>query len=111
MNHFNAGADEYRSPTLKKFLETEQDTPKRRIVSAKTSIDKSPEVQGDIPDDVLVVVSKLKAYIKAKSGLSTSADVMPVLSSIIRQECDKAIQNAHRSERKTVMARDFNLNA
>ena len=57
--------------------------------------------------EVLVVASKLKNYIKGKSGMNTSAAVFPVLSERLRQLCDQAIENAKREGRKTVMDRDF----
>jgi histone H3/H4 len=57
--------------------------------------------------ETLVVVSKIKAMVKAKSGLSTSAAVMPVLSKIVEEACLKAIENAKADGRKTVMDRDF----
>lgn len=62
---------------------------------------------GEAPRDVLVVVSKLKAYIKAKSGMNTSDGVIPVISDQIRKLCDQAAANAQRDGRKTVMDRDF----
>ncbi len=62
----------------------------------------------DLEKEVLVVVSKLKGYIKEKSGgMSTSADVMDVLSDRLRRACDAAIESARTDGRKTVMARDF----
>lgn len=57
--------------------------------------------------DVLVVVSKLKKYIKDKAGMNTSAAVADALSERIRQLCDQAIENAKTDGRKTVMDRDF----
>ncbi len=59
--------------------------------------------------EVLVVVSKLKNYIKSQSGMNTSGNVAPALSALIRQLCDQAIENARRDGRKTVMDRDFSL--
>ncbi len=55
---------------------------------------------------VLVVVSKLKSYIKTK-GMNTASNVPPVLSKILRHYCDQAIENARKDSRKTVMDRDF----
>ena len=55
----------------------------------------------------LVVVSKLKSYIREKSGLNTSAAVAEVLSDKVRALCDQAIENARKDGRKTVMDRDF----
>ena len=57
--------------------------------------------------EVLVVVSKLKKYVKDKAGMSTAANVAPVLSEKIRELTDRAIENAQASKRKTVMDRDF----
>ncbi len=74
--------------------------PARRVVSP-------PKPEGDVPEDVLVVVSKLKAYIKARSGMSTSDGVIDVLSNHLRRISDQAIENATAAGRKTVMDRDF----
>ncbi len=57
--------------------------------------------------DVLVVVSKLKAYIKSKADMNTSGNVTDKLSGIIRGLCDQAIEKARQDGRKTVMDRDF----
>lgn len=57
--------------------------------------------------EILVVVSKVKAYVKNKAGMSTSASVTEALSDKIRQFLDEAIQNAERDKRKTVMDRDI----
>ncbi len=57
--------------------------------------------------EVLVVASKIKNYIRGKSGMNTSAAVMEVLSSRIRQLCDQAVESARSDGRKTVMDRDF----
>lgn len=58
----------------------------------------------------LVVVSKVKKYIKNKAGMNTSATVMDQLSKIVEKEIEKAVQNAKNDNRKTVMDRDFHLN-
>jgi histone H3/H4 len=57
--------------------------------------------------EVLVVASKLKNYIRSKSGMNTSASVMPILSEKIRGLCDEAVERAKAEGRKTVMDRDF----
>ncbi|NGX38003.1 MAG: hypothetical protein K1000chlam2_01172 [Chlamydiae bacterium] len=57
--------------------------------------------------DTLVVASKVKAYIKKQSQMSTSASAMAALTKIVEEECHKAIENARRDGRKTVMDRDF----
>ena len=55
----------------------------------------------------LVVVSKLKKYIKEESGFSTASSVVGALSGKIRNLCDQAIEKAKSDGRKTVMDRDF----
>ena len=57
--------------------------------------------------EVLVVASKLKNYIREKSGMNTSAAVIDVLSDKIRRMCDEAVERAKQDGRKTVMDRDF----
>ena len=56
--------------------------------------------------EVLVVVSKLKNYIREKSDMNTSGGVADVLSERLRMLCDRAIENARKDGRKTVMDRD-----
>ena len=58
-------------------------------------------------DGVLVVISKLKKYIKAQGGMNTAGNVAPALSEKIRGMCDSAIESARSDGRKTVMDRDF----
>lgn len=57
--------------------------------------------------DVLVVASKLKQYVRERSGMNTSDGVMDVLSDALRTLADRAIRNAQRDGRKTVLDRDF----
>ena len=65
------------------------------------------ESEGNSEKEILVVASKLKNYIRAKSGMNTSAAVVDVLSDKIRDLCDQAVEAAKRDGRKTVMDRDF----
>ena len=62
---------------------------------------------GSVPREILVVVSKLKAYVRARSGMNTSDEVIETLSDRLRTLCDKAIAQAREDGRKTVMSRDF----
>jgi histone H3/H4 len=57
--------------------------------------------------ETLVVISKLKKYIRSVSGMNTASGVAPALSNIIRQMCNEAIEKAKADGRKTVMDRDF----
>ena len=58
-------------------------------------------------NEVLVVASKIKAYIKDKGDMKTSANVLEVLSDRLRSMCDKAIESARSDGRKTVLDRDI----
>lgn len=58
-------------------------------------------------EEVLVVVSKVKNYIRAKSEFNTAGNVAPKLSEMVRRMCDQAIERARSDGRKTVMDRDF----
>lgn len=82
----------------------------RRIIPAQqpsVATYASTSGQSAIPHDILIVASKLKDYIRARSEMNTSASVMDILSDIVRIECDRAIDNARREGRKTVLDRDF----
>ena len=72
--------------------------PRRRVLSADDD---------RLPNDVLVVVSKLKAYVRARSGMNTSDNVVGVISDHIRELCGAAIRCAAEDDRKTVLDRDF----
>lgn len=61
----------------------------------------------DVTDkDILIVVSKMKKYIKDRSGFNCSDAVADMLSDHVRAICDDAIRMAARDERKTVLDRD-----
>ena len=59
----------------------------------------------------LVVVSKIKKFIKDSSGMNTAGDCADALSTLIANELTKAVERAKTSGRKTVMARDINTQA
>jgi hypothetical protein len=69
----------------------------------------SPE-PAEAPDEeheVMIVVSKLKQYIRNRSGMNTSDGVVAVLSDHVRQLAREAIRRAGEDGRKTVLDRDF----
>ncbi len=88
--------------------------PARRIVGAPPSAAPAATPTGtaavhlnDIVDrDMMIVVSKLKKYIKDRSGMNCSDAVAEVLSDHVRILCDDSIRAAGRDERKTVLDRD-----
>ena len=57
--------------------------------------------------EVLVVASKIKKYIKDKSGMNTSGNTMEALTALLTRALDQAIENAKSDGRKTVMDRDL----
>ncbi len=57
--------------------------------------------------EVLVVVSKIKNYVRSKAEMNTSGNVASKVSDIIRKLCDEAIEKARQDGRKTIMDRDF----
>lgn len=77
--------------------------PRRRVVRPEATA--TP--RDAPPREVLIVASRLKEYIRARSGFNTSEGVLGPLSDIVRRVCDEAIRNAERSERKTVLDRDI----
>ncbi len=56
--------------------------------------------------EILVVASKVKAYIKEKGECNTSAETIEALSKVLEKVIDDSIANAKEQKRKTVMARD-----
>lgn len=100
-----SGASSSAAPELSSMASSSgggsADAPRRRTVASP------PARDDDSPQDILIVVSKLKKYIKARSGFNTSDAVMSVLSDHVRALCDQAIRTAAQNERKTVMDRDF----
>lgn len=102
LRHRESWAIEKTSPS-----EAEAPAPARIIVPSRASA--PSESESTISnDDILVVASKMKAYIKDKSGgMNTSAEVMDTLSQKLRKLADEAIVRARNDGRKTVMARDF----
>lgn len=110
--HRSAGAVEKTAP---KVLSIAAEAPKRIIVQSSTaangpaasSVVQTQHKKSAMENEVLVVVSKMKQYIKDVSDMNTSEDVNQVISHMIRAQLDRAIEHARREGRKTVMARDF----
>lgn len=107
--HKSAGAIEKMAPKTPEApiptVAAEARTPARIIVKPTTT---SSAMQA-LPQEVLIIASRLKEYIQAKSEFNTSGSVMDVLSDYIRVVCDRAIDNARADGRKTVLDRDFDF--
>ena len=78
-------------------------TPEPAASSASTS---SLTLTEDVEREVLVVVSKMKKYIRDRSGMNCSDAVADALSEHLRALCDQAIRTASADGRKTVLDRD-----
>jgi hypothetical protein len=79
--------------------------PPRNVTIARTAADTGDEQRAE--SEVLVVVSKLKKYIRDWSGMNTSDGAVPVLSEYLRELCREAIRQAGLDGRRTVLDRDF----
>lgn len=99
MNHRESWSVERVAPSQQAWESQQQQAP----VPKKASVE-----GGSVSDkEILVVVSKIKAYIKTKGDMNTAGDVSEWLSTRLRSLCDDAILAAKQAGRKTVMARDF----
>jgi hypothetical protein len=67
----------------------------------------APKAPDPAEREVLIVASRLKAYVLARSGFNTSDRVLEPLSEVVRLHCDRAIEKARAEGRKTVLDRDF----
>jgi len=116
MRHREAWAEAAKAPTRAEWeLQQAEEaagaakSAEERIVNENQSNATSASSGGgaEMSQDVLIVVSKLKAYIKSKSGMNTSDGIVPVLSNLVREICDRAIESARSDGRKTVLDRDI----
>lgn len=57
----------------------------------------------------LIVISKVKKFIKEKADMNTSAGFFEPLNTDILKACRDAISHTQKLGRKTVMGKDFNL--
>lgn len=120
--HRDAGAIEKKSPSQSAPSQPTEvlsggassSQPQRRIIVNASSAgggvslsQPSGVKKSAMEHEVLVVVSKMKQYIRDISEMNTSEEVCQKLSDLIRRQCDQAVENARADGRKTVMARDF----
>jgi hypothetical protein len=80
--------------------------PDERGLDERNSPEARPEGAAD-EHDVLIVVSKLKKYVRDWSGMNTSDAAMTVLSDHLRELCREATRQAGLDARRTVLDRDF----
>jgi hypothetical protein len=103
--------EEAKEPRVSPADQPNAHAPRRVVVATlSTGGETSPRARSGgaaAPRDVLVVVSKLKLYVRATADMNTSDDVVEELSNRLRALCDGAVEQARAAGRKTVMARDF----
>ena len=58
------------------------------------------------PKDVLVVASKVKAYVKSK-GMMSSSDAVTALNDVVYAALDAAIERTKANKRSTVKPQDL----
>ena len=107
--HRDAWAEHAKAPSRAEHAAALEPTPARaKIVQTEPRrVAVATAARTDQEDDVLVVISKLKRYIRERSEMNTSDTVTAPLSDHLRSLCNEAIRNAARDGRKTVMDRDF----
>ena len=111
--HRDSWAEERQAPTRESARQAAPTPPESRepaTVADREGVEPTPiewRDREEISSDVLVVVSKLKAYVRERSGMKTSDGVLPILSESLRDLCDQAISRASQAGRKTILARDF----
>lgn len=104
--HRDSSAIEMTSPSSSGASTSAASAGARRILPVAAP-QPSPRTGSHSSTEVLIVASKLKDYIRARSEMNTAAEVMDVLSDIVRRLADQAIAKAQQDGRKTVMRRDF----
>lgn len=114
--HRDAWAEEQRAPSLRQWLDQREaetaapvaEAPRAaRIVTGQTGVPAREAAVSADEDEVLIVVSKLKKYVREQSGMNTSDGAMAILSQHLRALARQAIAHATEEGRKTVMDRDF----
>jgi histone H3/H4 len=97
MRHRDAWAEENHAPSQAAWQQEQKEA-----MENNENNNESAAAEGE----VLVVVSKVKKYIRDRAGMNTSDGVAAVLSNRVRQLCDEAVAEAKNAGRKTVMDRD-----
>lgn len=109
--HRDAAAIEKKSPSQSEYEKSQDNSApvggQRRIIASATP--SAAMVTKKDENEILVVVSKVKAYIKSQADMNVSDEIMDILSHRIRYFCDQAIKNAQADGRKTVQDKDMKV--
>ena len=110
LRHRDAWAVEAKAPTKEAWAKEVEEMGGVDEVAEKPAAPRrvvGTEPAAPVTDkDILIVVSKMKKYIKDRSGMNCGESVADALSDHVRAICDEAIRNAAQDERKTVLDRD-----
>ena len=112
VNHRESWAIDKMSPTAAQWAaEAANDpapaaAPRRVIAAAPAAAVASAPTLATAESEMLIVVSKMKKYIRDRSGMNCSDGVADALSEHVRAWCDDAIRVAAADGRKTVLDRD-----
>lgn len=110
LRHRDAWAEEQKGPTQQEWERKQRETQEAAARAAERANRPAAAVRtgsGEAPpQEVLVIASRLKAYVKARSGMNTSDAVMEVLSDRLRALADEAIDRARAASRLTLLERD-----
>ena len=106
-NHRQAWAVEKKAPTSVAPASGPGSTQDRKTGERRLVRPPPGQPESATPKDVLIVASRLKDYIRERSGFNTSDGVLESLSEIVRRICDDAVRNASREGRRTVLDRDI----
>ncbi|MCG8557158.1 MAG: hypothetical protein MJD61_18005 [Proteobacteria bacterium] len=113
MRHREAWAVEQRSPARSQWqreqAEQRERTSERESRATRTRerarmVESSSDAEA--PQDILVVASKLRRFVRAVSGMNMSDRTLEVLSEHLRLLSRQAIRSAATDGRKTVLERD-----
>ena len=112
MRHRESWAEPNTAPTRATWERERQAEPARLVGTDRGTLQASPTHSASASmaggsQEILIVVSKLKQYIKQQAGMNTSEAVSGALSDHLRHLCDQAVAHAAEEGRKTVMDRDF----
>jgi hypothetical protein len=104
LRHRDAWAEEQRAPRREEWERQQREA----AASPSPASHPRPAAAPSAPrGEILVVASRLKDYVRNKSGMNTSDAVLDVLSNKLRALCDEAIRRAREAGRQTVLDRDF----
>jgi hypothetical protein len=108
MRHREAWAEEVRAPSRSAFVREQTSAAAAAAATPPLPVKSGPSTKdGDAAREILVIASRLKQYVRVRSGMNTSDGVLDVLSDRLRELCDRAIVNAERSGRRTILDRDL----